>query len=167
MANNPVSDTTNKSTIATRAGKPKASSPAKKPAAKTKPKPAVKSTAKPTAKAKIKTAKSVVSKNAQTKKAMPAKADIKTKPKNIASPKTINQTKPKKSKLIRDSFTMPDTEYDLIAAVKKRCVAKGVAVKKSEVLRAAIISFAALSDATAMTALQALDVIKTGRKPKG
>ena len=92
---------------------------------------------------------------------------IKSKPNKNASTKLVKSPKPKKSKLVRDSFTMPDTEYDLIAAVKKRCVAKGVAVKKSEVLRAAIISFAALSDATAITALQALDVIKTGRKPKG
>ena len=57
-------------------------------------------------------------------------------------------------------------EYGLIAAIKKRCVAKGVAVKKSEVLRAAIASFAALSDTAAMAAVQALEVIKTGRKPK-
>ncbi len=62
---------------------------------------------------------------------------------------------------------MPESEYGLFAAVKKRCVAKGVAVKKSEVLRAAIIGFAALSDAAVLAAVKALDVIKTGRKPKG
>jgi hypothetical protein len=83
------------------------------------------------------------------------------------STKTAKSAKPKKAKLVRDSFTMPEPEYDLIAAVKKRCVAKGLAVKKSEVLRAAIIGFAAQSDATVKAALQALDVIKTGRPPKG
>ena len=74
--------------------------------------------------------------------------------------------KPKKAKVVRDSFTMPELEYELIAAVKRRCVANGLAVKKSEVLRAAIISFAALSDRAAAAALQALPVIKTGRPAK-
>ena len=70
-----------------------------------------------------------------------------------------------KEKLIRDSFTIPESEYDLIAAIKKRCLAKGMAVKKSEVLRAAIISFAALSDAAVTKALKAVEVLKTGRPP--
>jgi hypothetical protein len=73
--------------------------------------------------------------------------------------------KGKKVKLVRDSFTMPEAEYDLLAQVKKRCVAKGVAVKKSEVLRAAIASFAALSDASITKLLAQLEPIKTGRPP--
>ena len=73
----------------------------------------------------------------------------------------------KKEKLVRDSFTMPESEYSLIAAVKRRCLAMGVAVKKSEVLRAAVIGFAALSDAELAVALQTLVVIKTGRPPQG
>jgi hypothetical protein len=75
--------------------------------------------------------------------------------------------KPKKAKMVRDSFTMPELEYVLIAAVKKRCIANGMAVKKSEVLRAAIVGFAALSDSVAAKAIQALPVIKTGRPAKG
>lgn len=74
--------------------------------------------------------------------------------------------KGKKVKLVRDSFTMPEAEYDLLAQVKKRCVAKGVAVKKSEVLRAAIASFAALSDASITKLLTQLAPIKTGRPPR-
>ena len=61
---------------------------------------------------------------------------------------------------------MPESEYELIAAVKKRCVAKGLAAKKSEVLRAAIIGFAAKSDTALTAALRALEVIKTGRPTK-
>jgi hypothetical protein len=74
--------------------------------------------------------------------------------------------KPKKAKLVRDSFTMPDAEYALIAAVKRRCIAQGVAAKKSEVLRAAVIGFAALADSAIVAAVQSLDSIKTGRPPK-
>lgn len=73
--------------------------------------------------------------------------------------------KGKKVKLVRDSFTMPESEYALVAQVKKRCIAKGVPAKKSEVLRAAIASFAQLSDAAIGQALAGLAPIKTGRPP--
>lgn len=83
-----------------------------------------------------------------------------------SSPKKDGAEKSKKNKLVRDSFTMPEAEYDLVAQVKKRCVANGLAAKKSEVLRAAIASFAALSDATICKALAKLESIKTGRPAK-
>jgi hypothetical protein len=79
--------------------------------------------------------------------------------------KSDGRSKVEKEKLIRDSFTIPESEYDLIAAIKKRCLVKGMAVKKSEVLRAAIISFAALNDAAVTKALKAVEVLKTGRPP--
>jgi cytoskeletal protein RodZ len=84
----------------------------------------------------------------------------------VSATKASKTAKPKKDKLIRDSFTMPESEYNLIAEVKRRCLANGVAVKKSEVLRAAIVSFAALPDATLGAVLQAQAVIKTGCPPK-
>jgi len=78
-----------------------------------------------------------------------------------------DDAKPKKNKLVRDSFTMPKSEYGMIAAVKKRCIAQGLAVKKSEVLRAAIFSLASQSDDYIKAAIGALTVIKTGRPSKG
>ena len=84
-----------------------------------------------------------------------------------AAIKDNKTSKPRNAKLVRDSFTMPEREYELIATVKKRCIAKGLAVKKSEVLRAAVIRFAMLSDTAVMGAVRALEVIKTGRPPKG
>jgi hypothetical protein len=79
--------------------------------------------------------------------------------------KSDGRSKVEKEKLIRDGFTIPESEYGLIAAIKKRCLSKGMAVKKSEVLRAAIISFAAQSDAAVTKALKAVEVLKTGRPP--
>ena len=73
--------------------------------------------------------------------------------KRPAAARSEKKAKPKKDRLIRDGFTIPESEYDLIAAIKKRCLAKGMAVKKSEVLRAAIISFAAMSDSKVTAAL--------------
>lgn len=75
--------------------------------------------------------------------------------------------KAKKAKLVRDSFTMPDGEYALIAALKKRCLDAGVPAKKSEILRAAVANLAKLGDASVVAAVRRLEVIKTGRPAKG
>jgi hypothetical protein len=99
-------------------------------------------------------------------KAAPKKAPSSPAAKPVPALKSTNAAKPKKAKIIRDSFTMPDTEYALLAEVKQRCLAGGVAAKKSEVLRAAFLSFAAKSDATLFKAIKALTPIKTGRPPK-
>lgn len=109
-----------------------------------------------------------------TAKTVPAKKEVRTAPKQarsaaakpVPAAKSTHAAKPKKAKLIRDSFTMPDAEYALLAEVKQRCLAGGVAAKKSEVLRAALLSFAAKSDATLFKAIRALTPIKTGRPPK-
>lgn len=123
-------------------------------------KPAARTTAKPVVKAAVKTAPI----NAAS--AMPMAAPKPTATKAAAKP-VVKNIKPKKAKMIRDSFTMPEAEYSLIAAVKKRCLAQGIAAKKSEVLRAAIIGFVAQSDADVTAAVKSLAVIKTGRPPKG
>jgi len=71
-----------------------------------------------------------------------------------------------KRRMVRDSVIMPENEYGLIAGIKQRCLARGMAVKKSEVLRAALINLSALSYARLANAMQALEVIKTGRPSK-
>jgi len=83
------------------------------------------------------------------------------------APQEAKPAKTKKAKLIRDSFTMPEAEYQAIAAIKKRCLGAGVAAKKSEVLRAAVAALAKLNDVDLMVAIQSLEVIKTGRPVKG
>jgi hypothetical protein len=72
----------------------------------------------------------------------------------------------KKVKLVRDSFSMPETAYEIFGTIKKRCLSMGVAVKKSEVLRAALASFHEKSDAAISEAIRRLEAIKTGRPPK-
>ena len=61
---------------------------------------------------------------------------------------------------------MPELEYALIAALKKRCLDAGVSAKKSEILRAAVANLAKLSDASVAAAVRRLDAIKTGRPAK-
>lgn len=85
----------------------------------------------------------------------------------VAEEKKGKPAKVKKAKLVRDSFTMPEGEYALIAALKKRCLNVGVSVKKSEILRAAVTNLSKLSDASVVAAVRRLEVIKTGRPAKG
>ena len=101
-------------------------------------------------------------KSPPAKKAVPEPAPFAAKGNKAGKP-----AKAKKAKLVRDSFTMPDGEYALIAALKKRCLDAGVPAKKSEILRAAVANLAKLSDASVVAAVRRLDVIKTGRPAKG
>ena len=143
------------------APKPAATKPAaraRKPAASA---PATRSKAPATAE----TAKKPAARAAATRKSPPVKKAA-NKPEPMAA-KAGKPVKAKKAKLIRDSFTMPESEYVLIAALKKRCLAAGVSAKKSEILRAAVANLAKLSDASVVSALRRLDVIKTGRPAKG
>lgn len=71
-----------------------------------------------------------------------------------------------KTKMERDSFTMPRDEYAQIANLKKRLDSLGQPVKKSELLRAGLKLLAGMDDATLQASLSSVPVIKTGR-PKG
>ncbi len=140
-----------------------------KPAA-TKPTTRAKSSTKAnvTAKKPVKTAASVVKPKEKTATSKPAAAKSGTA-KTVAASKAKPAEaadKTKKEKLIRDSFTMPSAEYSLIAQLKKRCLANGVAAKKSEVLRAALVCLSAASDDGVLKTIARLEIIKTGR-PKG
>jgi len=82
------------------------------------------------------------------------------------APKEAKPAKAKKERLVRDSFTMPASEYAAIGSLKKRCLNLGVAARKSEILRAAIATLAKLSDLDVAAAIENLEVIKTGRPAK-
>ncbi|MFD2271763.1 hypothetical protein ACFS07_12895 [Undibacterium arcticum] len=70
----------------------------------------------------------------------------------------------KKAKVIRDSFTMPEVDYRKLAELKSRCLAAGVSVKKSELLRIGLHLLAALPIARLTAAATALESVKkTGR----
>lgn len=87
-----------------------------------------------------------------------AKAAVKTVPEKII--------KVKKPKQIRDSFTMPKTEYAVLDELKARAASLTQAVKKSELLRAGIKALAAMTDANFLLALKVVPTIKTGRPKK-
>ncbi len=74
--------------------------------------------------------------------------------------------KAKKPKLVRDSFTMPEDEYAALGEMKKACLRAGVAVKKSELLRAAVSLLRRMDMAELQRELDSLTPVKAGRPKK-
>lgn len=68
-----------------------------------------------------------------------------------------------KIKVVRDSFTMPQTDYELISALKKRSLEFGVQVTKSEILRAGLSALNQMTDADFTSQIETVEKIKTGR----
>ena len=105
--------------------------------------------------------KKVSAKKVTGPKSQKRAAAIVTKP-VAAIPKPAAKFVPK-AKLIRDSFTLPESDHDLLKACKKLAISSGRETRKSEVIRAAIQVFSKLSTAQQLAAYNALDAIAVGR----
>jgi hypothetical protein len=77
-----------------------------------------------------------------------------------------SREKAKKIKLIRDSFTMPETEYEVLGEVKKVCLKAGFEIKKSELLRIGVSLIRTIEPAGLKEILDALPLLKAGRPKK-
>jgi hypothetical protein len=69
----------------------------------------------------------------------------------------------KKDKLVRDSFTLPREDFELIATLKDRALDFKRPTKKSELLRAGLQVLASLDQTKLRAALEALRPLKAGR----
>jgi hypothetical protein len=136
-------------------------------AAKTSVKPA----AKPAPKALV--TKPVVAKPAP--KAASATALKKAAPRPVrktsapAAPQSVSEPvreRARKAKLVRDSFTMPEHEYEVLGQVKKACLKAGFEIKKSELLRIGVALISQLDLATLQNVLASLPQLKSGRPKK-
>lgn len=132
---------------------------------KSKTTPASKKAAAPRAKAVVTTAVPAAVKSTIKPTALSTpKAAPKPTPRPVAKPAAATDTaKPKKAKLVRDSFTIPKAEYNVLEGLKLRSIKMGKPAKKSEILRAGIKALAAMSDNALAAALVAVPTIKTGR----
>ncbi len=72
----------------------------------------------------------------------------------------------KQEKVVRDTFTMPREDYEQLAALKQRCLDAGLAVKKSELVRAGLLLLASGPTKRLLAAVKAVEPVKTGRPPK-
>jgi hypothetical protein len=79
------------------------------------------------------------------------------------APQAAKPAKVHKPKLVRDSFTMPKDEYQVIDALKRRALGLEKHVRKSELLRAGIQALAAMSDRAFLKAVNEVPTLKTGR----
>lgn len=135
-------------------------------------KPAVNSAVKPAAKeapaAKKVTAKKVAVKKVASEQAAPAAKKLIQNPvvKPTQKPAQKLVQKPAKDKLVRDSFTMPRSDFALIDQLKERALGFKRPTKKSELLRAGLQVLAGLTDAKLAAVLAALTTLQAGR-PKG
>ncbi|ALU89933.1 hypothetical protein Hrubri_2757 [Herbaspirillum rubrisubalbicans M1] len=146
----------------------------KKPVAKAAaPKPAVvkKPAAKPAARPAAKTA--APAKPAPAAAAAPKlekkveKADKPAKIEKVEKVEKIEKApKAKKVKQVRDSFTMPENEYAVLAQVKKSCLKAGVEIKKSDLLRIGVSLIKNLKIAELKDILGSLTPLKVGRPKK-
>ncbi len=144
--------------------------PAAKSAAAKKAAPAKKTTVAKTPASKTSTAKKSPSVRAATASAAApaAKKPAAKAPASVSKPKAapVRAEKPKKPKLVRDSFTMPEDEYAQLAKIKKSCVAAGFEIKKSELLRIGVSLLAGMDTKKLQAAQQSLQQLKAGRPKK-
>jgi hypothetical protein len=99
-------------------------------------------------------------------KKLVAKKVIAPSPAKATSDTAVKPVKPVKHKLVRDSFTIPKDEYQVLAELKTRMTLLMQPVKKSELLRAGLKALVAMPDAAIKKALQGVPSIKTGRPAK-
>ena len=167
---------------------PVAAKPA--PRAKAAPAKAAKPVAKPAAKPAARAAKPAVSAKPAAVKAGKAglKSAVKAAAKSLAAPPAGRAARkgaapkaaaPKPAAvaakrdapasarpvLVRDSFTMPEQEYAVLAEVKQACLRAGIDVKKSELLRIGVALLGQVDIGTLKAVLGALPQLKTGRPP--
>jgi hypothetical protein len=130
-----------------------AAKPAAKPAAKAASRSPVKPAATP---AKTGAKKTAAAAPKDTRK--PAASA----PANGAAAEPVRE-KARKAKLVRDSFTMPEHEYEMLGQVKKACLKAGFEIKKSELLRIGVALISQMDLATLQKVLASLPQLKTGR----
>ena len=108
--------------------------------------------------------RSVVKKTSLVKKVAAKKATKKASKKTLG--KSTKATKTVKTKLVRDSFAIPEKEYAALVAVKKACLKAGLEIKKTELIRIGIALVNTLTTAKIKTAQAKLTQISAGRPKK-
>ncbi len=80
-----------------------------------------------------------------------------------ASEKENGAPKTENVKVVRDSFTMPQTDYVLISLLKKRSLQSGIETNKSEILRAGLLALNQMTERDFLDKIETVEKVKTGR----
>lgn len=83
-----------------------------------------------------------------------------------AADPSIEQSQSTSNRVVRDSFTLPTDDYELIAAIRQRCLNAAVSVTKSEVIRAGLQALMAMSDVKLLKQVSNVEKVKPGRPRK-
>ncbi|MEM8832165.1 MAG: hypothetical protein AAGE96_22870 [Cyanobacteria bacterium P01_G01_bin.19] len=94
-----------------------------------------------------------------------AKAEGYLEPKSTPERQEPEQPKQQK-KVIRDSFTLPTDDYELITTIRERCLDSRVTINKSEVIRAGLHALNQMNNEELVAVVESLTKIKTGRPGK-
>ncbi|MEA3117119.1 MAG: hypothetical protein QOI13_389 [Paraburkholderia sp.] len=82
----------------------------------------------------------------------------------LTQPEKVKRAK--KEKVVRDSFTMPKSDYEKLAKLKQKCLDAGIAAKKSELLRAGLLMLDSAPVKRMLATMSAIETVKTGRPAK-
>jgi len=107
--------------------------------------------------------KAAETKPASAKKAAKSKRPAAAEAAPVSAPVQAKAKRAKKDKVVRDSFTMPKSDYEKIATLKKKCLDAGVSVKKSELLRAGLLMLESAAPKRLLAAVSSVEAVKTGR----
>lgn len=106
------------------------------------------------------------------KKAAPRSVAVKVAAKAVPAAKkaipkqAAKKDKQKKIKMVRDSFSMTEGDYVNLIDLKRKCIAAGVPVKKSELLRVGLMGLMKLSNASLIAAVKQVVVMDNTRPEK-
>ena len=125
-------------------------------------KPVVKKTVAKKAPAK----KSPANSTATVKPTVQKTAPEQSSPVSVKAETSTQKVKVKKQKMVRDSFTMPELEYQILGDLKKSCLKQGVAIKKSELLRIGVALLKTMTSKQIEVARNKLEKISAGRPKK-
>ncbi len=83
-------------------------------------------------------------------------------PSNIQEKSDIHLAPPA-SKVIRDTFSLPPADYALLEQLRNRALSVGLAINKSELVRAGLRLLSELNEADFRHLIQRVDKVKPGR----
>lgn len=78
----------------------------------------------------------------------------------------VQGARPVKAKLVRDSFSFPKPDYEVLQELKARATRLGRPAKKNEVLRAGVQALAAMGDAAFLATVGGLPAAKPPKAAK-
>lgn len=69
-------------------------------------------------------------------------------------------------RVIRDNYSMPQSDHEMISGLRERCLKLRMSVTKSEILRAGLHALDSLSDQELKKVIESLEKLKPGRRSK-